>query len=190
MAIVVDDGLATGATMIAALHALRARRPSRLICAVPVASREAVAKVRAYADDVVCLDTPEGFHAVGQFYRDFRQVDDAEVIAHLRAAGQADDRRPRLQPRAALTALLPVHAHDVFVLPVDDPERSLARVPDAFADPLRQVRVGRRHPHFVRVLLDRDDPVQRMLGLLVLFHVAGEMHERVAIVRACERPRA
>jgi putative phosphoribosyl transferase len=88
VAIVVDDGLATGATMIAALHALRARRPSRLICAVPVASREAVAKVRDWADEVVCLDTPEGFYAVGQFYRDFRQVDDDEVIAELRAAGR------------------------------------------------------------------------------------------------------
>ena len=90
VAIVVDDGLATGATMIAALHALRAREPSRLICAVPVASREAVAKVGAFADDVVCLDVPEGFYAVGQFYRDFRQIDDAEVIAQLRAAGGTD----------------------------------------------------------------------------------------------------
>jgi predicted phosphoribosyltransferase len=89
VAIVVDDGLATGATMIAALHALRARRPRRLICAVPVASVEAVAKVRAHADEVVCLDTPEYFHAVGQFYRDFRQVEDREVIALLRAAGSA-----------------------------------------------------------------------------------------------------
>jgi len=89
VAIVVDDGLATGATMIAALHALRARRPRRLVCAVPVASPEAAAKVRAHADEVVCLDTPEFFHAVGQFYRDFRQVEDGEVIALLRAAGSA-----------------------------------------------------------------------------------------------------
>jgi predicted phosphoribosyltransferase len=89
VAIVVDDGLATGATMIAALHALRARRPRRLICAVPVASPEAAAKVRAQADELVCLDTPEFFHAVGQFYRDFRQVEDREVIALLRAAGSA-----------------------------------------------------------------------------------------------------
>ena len=89
VAIVVDDGLATGATMIAALHALRARHPRRLVCAVPVASTEAVAKVRAHADEVVCLDTPEFFHAVGQFYRDFRQVEDSEVIALLRAAGRA-----------------------------------------------------------------------------------------------------
>ena len=84
--IVVDDGLATGATMIAALHALRARQPARLVCATPVASIEAVRKVRQYADDVVCLQTPEGFYAVGQFYSHFPQVDDREVIALLRAA--------------------------------------------------------------------------------------------------------
>jgi len=89
VAIVVDDGLATGATMIAALHALRARNPRRLVCAVPVGSIDAVEKVGRYADEVVCLDTPYDFHAVGQFYRDFRQVDDTEVIALLRAAGGA-----------------------------------------------------------------------------------------------------
>jgi predicted phosphoribosyltransferase len=83
--IVIDDGLATGATMIAALHAMRAHEPGRLICAVPVASAEAVAKVRPYADDVVVLQTPEFFHAVGQFYRDFAQVDEERVIAALRA---------------------------------------------------------------------------------------------------------
>ena len=85
--IVVDDGLATGATMIAALHALRAKRPARLICAVPVASTEAIDKIRPYADDVVCLQAPTLFYAVGQFYRNFTQVDDSEVVALLRAAG-------------------------------------------------------------------------------------------------------
>ncbi len=94
IAIVVDDGLATGATMITALHALRARGPARLVCAVPVASAEALAKVGALADDVVCLDAPPFFQAVGQFYRDFRQVDDSEVVALLRAAGRADATPP------------------------------------------------------------------------------------------------
>lgn len=87
--IVVDDGLATGATMIAALHGLRARRPARLVCAVPVAPAETLEKIRPYADDVVCLATPEFFRAVGQFYADFPQVDDAEVIDILREAGEA-----------------------------------------------------------------------------------------------------
>jgi predicted phosphoribosyltransferase len=95
IAIVVDDGLATGATMIAALHALRAHHPQRLICAVPVASTEAVALVRAHCDEIVCLATPPGFHAVGQFYRNFRQVDDAEVIGLLRTTVLAN-RSPSL----------------------------------------------------------------------------------------------
>ena len=86
--IVVDDGLATGATMISALHALRAKQPAKLVCAVPVAPAETLEKIRAYADEVVCLDTPMFFQAVGQFYADFPQVDDAEVIAILRQAGQ------------------------------------------------------------------------------------------------------
>lgn len=82
--IVVDDGLATGATMVAALHGLRQRHPARLICAVPVSSPEALAMVRPLADEVLCLQAPADFRAVGQFYRDFEQVEDDEVIALLR----------------------------------------------------------------------------------------------------------
>jgi len=85
VAIVVDDGLATGATMIAALHGVAARKPRRLVCAVPVASREALGYVARYADEVVCLESPLDFHAVGQFYRDFPQVGDHEVAQILRA---------------------------------------------------------------------------------------------------------
>jgi len=81
--IVVDDGLATGATMMAALHSVRARGPKRLVCAVPVAAPESLEKVRPHADEVVCLDTPAAFHAVGQFYRSFGQVEDREVVAAL-----------------------------------------------------------------------------------------------------------
>lgn len=82
--IVVDDGLATGATMIAALHAVRAQAPQRLICALPVAAPESLANVEPYADELVCLDKPWGFRAVGQFYRHFDQVEDEEVVACLR----------------------------------------------------------------------------------------------------------
>ncbi|WP_306544825.1 phosphoribosyltransferase [Malikia spinosa] len=82
--IVVDDGLATGSTMIAALHGLRHRQPARLICAVPVAAPDALAYVRPLADELVCLSAPDAFHAVGQFYRHFDQVEDDEVIALLR----------------------------------------------------------------------------------------------------------
>ncbi len=84
--IVIDDGLATGATMISALHGLRADKPARLICAVPVAPPDTVAKVAALADEVVCLQTPEFFQAVGQFYRHFDQVEDEEVIELLKGA--------------------------------------------------------------------------------------------------------
>lgn len=86
VAIVVDDGLATGATMIAALHAVRARAPARLVCAVPVAAPESVDAVRPYADEVVCLEAPQRFFAVGQFYRRFDQVEDDEVVRLLAAA--------------------------------------------------------------------------------------------------------
>ena len=84
--IVVDDGLATGATMISALHALRAQQPARLICAVPVAPPDTLDRIRAYADEVVCLEAPAFFRAVGQFYADFPQIEDAEVEAILRQA--------------------------------------------------------------------------------------------------------
>lgn len=85
--IVVDDGLATGSTMIAALHALRARKPQKLICAVPVAPPDTLEKVAPYADEVVCLSAPDMFYAVGQFYAEFPQVSDEEVIALLRQDG-------------------------------------------------------------------------------------------------------
>lgn len=81
--IVVDDGLATGATMIAALHGLRHRQPARLICALPVAAPDSLERVRPLADELICLSAPEDFQAVGQFYRHFDQVDDEQVIALL-----------------------------------------------------------------------------------------------------------
>lgn len=87
--IVVDDGLATGATMIAALHAVRAHRPQHLVCAVPVAAPESLERVRSHADEVVCLWAPTGFHAVAAFYRDFPQVTDQDVIEALRQAPRA-----------------------------------------------------------------------------------------------------
>ncbi|HXU93808.1 MAG TPA: phosphoribosyltransferase family protein [Gallionella sp.] len=91
--IVIDDGLATGSTMIAALHALRAKQPAELICAVPVAPPDTLEKVRGYADRVVCLSAPSGFHAVGQFYMDFQQVTDEEVIDILAATGEPPPNR-------------------------------------------------------------------------------------------------
>ncbi len=85
-AIVVDDGIATGATMRAALLAIRRRQPSRLVLAVPVAPARTIERLRAEADEVVCLSTPEDFFAIGQFYKDFHQVSDDEVLSYLRRA--------------------------------------------------------------------------------------------------------
>lgn len=82
--IVVDDGLATGATMTAALHGLRQRHPQKLVCAIPVSSHEALERIRPMADEVVCLLTPPDFQAVGQFYRDFPPITDEEVTALLK----------------------------------------------------------------------------------------------------------
>jgi hypothetical protein len=69
--------------MIAALHALRLQNPRTLICAVPVSPPDTVERITPLADEVVCLETPFDFRAVGQFYREFHQVEDAEVIACL-----------------------------------------------------------------------------------------------------------
>ena len=82
-AIVVDDGIATGATMLAALRATLRRKPARLVLAVPVAPRHTIEKLRREVDETVCLDTPADFFAVGQFYRQFPQLRDEEVIALL-----------------------------------------------------------------------------------------------------------
>ena len=85
-AIVVDDGVATGMTMQAALRYLRGKAPSRLIAATPVAAREAAAMLRREADAVVLLSLPRRFGSVGSFYRAFAQVSDAEVISLLAVA--------------------------------------------------------------------------------------------------------
>lgn len=82
-ALLVDDGLATGATMHAAARSLRKRQPGRLVVAVPVGSREACAALRKDADEVVCLAEPDPFYAIGLYYEHFEQVEDAEVLRLL-----------------------------------------------------------------------------------------------------------
>lgn len=84
--ILVDDGLATGATMEAAVRALQALGARRVVAAVPVASREARDRIAGVADEVVCLETPAHFSAVGQWYREFGQTPDSEVRALLARA--------------------------------------------------------------------------------------------------------
>jgi putative phosphoribosyl transferase len=87
-AIVVDDGIATGATMRAALRATRKRSPARLVLAVPVAPARTLAAFRSEADEIVCLAAPEEFGAVGAFYVDFRPVEDATVVELLDRAAR------------------------------------------------------------------------------------------------------
>lgn len=82
--IVTDDGIATGSTMIAALQGLKVQEPHEVIVAVPVAPPSRLEEVRCWCDDVVCLMSPEDFWAIGQFYHDFRQVEDQEVVEFLR----------------------------------------------------------------------------------------------------------
>ena len=89
--VLVDDGLATGATMLAAAQAVRTRSPASVVVAVPVGSTSAVAKVSAIVDRVICLESPATFYAVGQFYIDFGQTTDDEVRELLREAWETLD---------------------------------------------------------------------------------------------------
>lgn len=91
--IVVDDGLATGATARAALRALRRQGPKRIVLAVPVGPPDVVEDIRAEVDDLVCLSLPADFNAVGAHYRDFPQVSDAEVVALLGACREMVGRK-------------------------------------------------------------------------------------------------
>ena len=97
--IVIDDGIATGATLLAAVHLLRARKPKKIIIAAPVAPESTLEEIRKVADDVVALKTPYPFYAVGDWYHEFTQVEDDEVLKLLHrrdAAGKTD-----ISPEAA-----------------------------------------------------------------------------------------
>jgi len=88
--VLVDDGLATGSTMMAAARCVRALRPQRLIIAVPVGSSEACSRLKKEADECICLATPEPFYAVGEWYEDFAQVTDGEVREILKRSRHPD----------------------------------------------------------------------------------------------------
>lgn len=87
IAIVVDDGLATGATMRASIKGLRAQGVEKIIVAVPVSPPDTLEEIKTEADEVICLDAPEFFSAVGQFYEDFSQTEDDEVVKYLQLYG-------------------------------------------------------------------------------------------------------
>lgn len=94
IAILVDDGIATGSSMLSAIRSVRARQPKRVVVAIAVAPPSSVARIGAVADQVVCLYTPEDFHAVGQFFDDFSEVTDDMVVAALTRPRMAVGREP------------------------------------------------------------------------------------------------
>jgi putative phosphoribosyl transferase len=101
IAIVVDDGMATGSTMMAALQAVRKGEPARVIAAIPVAAPDACRLLKAQCDELVCLLAPEPFYAVGLWYRQFEQVSDKQVGALLAKASRARQRQADDTGRAA-----------------------------------------------------------------------------------------
>jgi putative phosphoribosyl transferase len=92
--IIVDDGIATGSTFFATIEAIAKLSPRRIVAAIPVSPRSTAEKVRSLVDDYVILSTPEPFGAVGEFYADFEQVEDEEVIHCLELAEEAYRKRP------------------------------------------------------------------------------------------------
>ena len=82
--IIIDDGIATGATTLAAIRAVRMRKPKELVLAIPVAPLDTIKRLHPEVDGIICLDTPEELGAIGYFYRDFHQISDDEVIATLK----------------------------------------------------------------------------------------------------------
>jgi putative phosphoribosyl transferase len=105
--IVVDDGIATGTSVRAALRALRRRAPARLVLAVPVAPPDTALALRAEVDELVCLSEPVPFHAIGLHYDDFHQLDDAEVLAALAAASEPATGAAGTAPQAGANPLAP-----------------------------------------------------------------------------------
>ena len=99
-AIIVDDGIATGATVRAALKAVRRQKPAKLILAIPVAPAETLKNLQDAVDEIVCLETPDFFHAIGAHYANFDQVLDDEVVrimADVSTMSVENDEKPKLK---------------------------------------------------------------------------------------------
>src|SRR5208337_1004909 len=127
--ILVDDGLATGATMEAAIRGLRQLKPARIVVAVPVASREICDALRPLVDDLICAVTPEPFYAVGHWYEDFSQTSDAEVRELLAPRERAESGKLPAQADAAAAALRA--AASLLTGAAGDYDPLLARIGDA-----------------------------------------------------------
>ncbi len=165
VAMVVDDGVATGATARAACQVARAHGARSVVLAVPVASSSTVAEMRGELDDVVCLDTPSPFWAVGQVYRDFGQVGDDEVVALLHRATWTTDPpdapAPETGPSTSREVLIPVPgAREPLAGILDVPARPRGLV--AFAHGSGSSRLSPRNRRVAQVLGDAG------LGTLLL----------------------
>ncbi|MGD0533617.1 MAG: phosphoribosyltransferase family protein, partial [Methyloceanibacter sp.] len=109
-AIVVDDGIATGTTIRAVIKALRLKGPKSIVLAVPVAPADAIEALRGEVDDIVCLETPEAFFAIGLYYRDFHQITDDEVIGLLAGKPEAEKLAEPVPPAKAVEPVPPAKA--------------------------------------------------------------------------------
>ena len=96
--VLVDDGIATGASIRVAIAALRQRRPAEIVVAAPVVPLSTCERLRREADEVICVHTPQNFYAIGEFYDDFSQVTDEEVMELLRQAASKDSKDPPAAP--------------------------------------------------------------------------------------------
>lgn len=104
--ILVDDGIATGASLRAAIHAIRKMKPAAIVVATPVAPRETCNRLRQEVDELVCVDIPEPFYAIGEFYIDFSQVSDGQVVELLdRAMHQKMEKHPQEAAAPLITVI-------------------------------------------------------------------------------------
>jgi len=104
--IVTDDGIATGSTMIAALRTIKSEQPQEVIVAVPVASPDRLKGVHRFCDEIICLLCPQDFWAIGQFYKDFSQLDDEQTVEWFRSVDpHFETQKARLHPRPSATLL-------------------------------------------------------------------------------------
>ena len=191
-AIVVDDGVATGVTDTAALRAIRRLRPRRLVLAVPVCAPDSAARLREEADELVCLSEPRQLYGVGQWYRDFSQVSDEEVVAALGAAGSAAATGERASKArvliagagiAGIEAALALRdlAGEEVEVEMRDPRREFAFRPFAVGEPYGAARIF------------RYEMAALAAGCGASFHadgiVAVDPERRVAVTRDGERLR-
>jgi putative phosphoribosyl transferase len=159
--VLVDDGIATGGTARAALRDLRQRGAAKLVLATPVGAHDACLALRADADEVFCLDTPAWFHAIGEWYQDFHQLEDDDVIEILARA-----HRERPAPAAA-QAPMPPAPWEASPVPPAAPARATHAAPPVPTARAMKLRVG-------EVALDADVTVPANARGLVLFaHGSG-----------------